>query len=102
MESLRSFFIANAPSLLKDESIKPNVLQQEALQALEFYRAKGWRKGVIILPTGTGKTILSAIDAKRFGGKVLFLVHRLDILKQSIAAYQRVWPQMKAGILRPS
>lgn len=99
MESLRSFFIANAPSLLGDEPIKPNALQQEALQALEFYRAKGWRKGVVILPTGTGKTILSAIDAKRFGGKVLFLVHRLDILKQSIAAYQRVWPQMRVGIL---
>ncbi len=99
MESLRSFFISYAPSLFGGEPIKPNVLQQEALQALEFYRTKGWRKGVVILPTGTGKTILSAIDAKRFGGKVLFLVHRLDILKQSIAAYQRVWPQMKVGIL---
>jgi len=99
MESLRSFFTAYAPSLLGDEPIKPNPLQQEALQALEFYRGKGWRKGVVVLPTGTGKTFLSAIDAKRFGGKVLFLVHRLDILKQSIAAYQRVWPQMKAGIL---
>ncbi len=99
MESLRSFFTAHAPSLLGDEPIKPNPLQQEALQALEFYRSKGWRKGVVILPTGTGKTILSAIDAKRFGGKALFLVHRLDILKQSIAAYQRVWPQMKTGVL---
>jgi superfamily II DNA or RNA helicase len=99
MESLRSFFTTHAPSLLGDDPIKPNPLQQEALQALEFYRTKGWRKGVVILPTGTGKTILSAIDAKRFGGKVLFLVHRLDILKQSIAAYQRVWPQMRVGIL---
>jgi superfamily II DNA or RNA helicase len=99
MESLRSFFTVYAPALLGEEPIKPNPLQQEALQALEFYRKKGWKKGVVILPTGTGKTILSALDAKRLGGKVLFLVHRLDILKQSIAAYQRVWPQMRAGIL---
>jgi len=99
MESLRSFFTAYAPALLGEEPIKPNPLQQEALQALDFYRGKGWKKGVVILPTGTGKTILSALDAKRLGGKVLFLVHRLDILKQSIAAYQKVWPQMRVGIL---
>jgi superfamily II DNA or RNA helicase len=99
MESLRSFFAAYAPALLGEEPIKPNPLQQEALQALDFYRGKGWKKGVVILPTGTGKTILSALDAKRLGGRVLFLVHRLDILKQSITAYQKVWPQMRAGML---
>jgi len=99
MESLRSFFTAYAPILLGEEPVKPNPLQQEALQALDFYREKGWKKGVVILPTGTGKTILSALDAKRLGGRVLFLVHRLDILKQSITTYQKVWPQMRVGIL---
>ncbi len=79
VESLRSFFAAYIPTFLGEELIKPNPLQQEALQALDFYRAKGWKKGIVILPTGTGKTILSALDAKRLGGKVLFLVHRLDI-----------------------
>jgi superfamily II DNA or RNA helicase len=99
MESLRSFFNEYAPILLGDQPVKPNPLQNQALEALGFYRGKGWKKGVIILPTGTGKTILSALDAKRVGGRVLFLVHRLDILKQSIAAYQRVWPKMTPGIL---
>lgn len=99
MGSLRSFFTAYAPSLLGDQPVKPNPLQTQALESLDFYRSKGWNKGVVILPTGTGKTILSALDAKRVGGKVLFLVHRLDILKQSIAAYQKVWPTMKHGIL---
>ncbi len=99
MESLRSFITSHAPLLLGQDQLKPNPLQKEALDALEFYRGRGWKKGVIILPTGTGKTILSALDARRIGGKVLFLVHRLDILKQSITAYQRVWPQMRVGIL---
>lgn len=99
MDSLRSFVIKYAPSLLGESPITPNPLQIDALKALDFYRSKGWKKGVVILPTGTGKTILSALDAKRFGGKVLFLVHRLDILKQSIDAYQKVWPQLKHGIL---
>lgn len=51
------------------------------------------------MPTGTGKTILSALDAKRFGGKILFIVHRLDILQQSIEAYKKVWPDVSIGIL---
>ena len=99
MESLRNFFSNYAPNLLGEELVEPNPLQRNALKALEFYRSKGWKKGVVILPTGTGKTILSALDAKRFGGKVLFIVHRLDILKQSISAYKKVWDQAIIGIL---
>ncbi|CAD5929008.1 DEAD/DEAH box helicase family protein [Planktothrix agardhii] len=98
-ESLRNFFCNYAPNLLGEELIEPNPLQIDALKALQFYRSKGWKKGVVILPTGTGKTILSALDTKRFGGKVLFIVHRLDILKQSISAYKKVWNQATIGIL---
>ena len=43
--------------------------------------------------------MLSALDARRCGKPVLFLVHRLDILKQSIDAYKFAWPDIKVGIL---
>jgi superfamily II DNA or RNA helicase len=100
MESLRRFLWTHAPDLLGESSVRPTEPQREALQALHFYRSKkGWRKGVVILPTGTGKTFLSAFDAKRHGGRVLFLVHRLDILKQSMDAYARIWPLARLGIL---
>ena len=99
-ESLRDLFGKHAPELLTKYSLKPTPLQEEALQALSFFRdTKGRNKGVVVLPTGTGKTVLSAIDARRHGGRVLFLVHRLDILKQSIDAYKLVWPDMRAGVL---
>ena len=99
-ESLRDIFSSSAPELLSAYSLKPTPLQEEALQALSFFRdVKGRNKGVVVLPTGTGKTILSAIDARRYGGRTLFLVHRLDILKQSIDAYKLVWPDLKVGIL---
>lgn len=99
-ESLRDLFSRFAPELLSSYALKPTPLQEEALQALSFFRdTKGRNKGVVVLPTGTGKTILSAIDARRYGGRVLFLVHRLDILAQSIDAYKLVWPDMKVGIL---
>jgi superfamily II DNA or RNA helicase len=99
-ESLRDLFGNAAPELLSKYALKPTPLQEEALQALTFFRdTKGRTKGVVVLPTGTGKTVLSAIDSHRHGGRVLFLVHRLDILKQSIDAYKVVWPDMRVGIL---
>lgn len=100
METLRDIFASVAPELFADFVLKPTPLQDEALAALKFYReSRAWRKGVVVLPTGTGKTILSALDARRTGGRVLFLVHRLDILKQSIGAFRVAWPELRVGIL---
>lgn len=85
-----------APELLSEYSLDPNPIQLEALDALDHARRiRGWDRGVVVMPTGTGKTILSALDAKRHGGKVLFLVHRLDILAQSIQA----WGTLREGLL---
>lgn len=100
VETIREIIADTAPELLAAYSLEPTEIQNEALNALDFYRRTSeWRKAVIVMPTGTGKTILSALDARRFGGRVLFLVHRLDILAQSIKAYRTVWPTMKHGLL---
>ena len=99
-EMLKDFLGTHAPELVSEYSLEPTPLQKEVLDAIDFYRnQQSWSKGVIILPTGTGKTILSAIDARRRGSRILFLVHRLDILKQSVDAYKKVWPEMTVGIL---
>ena len=100
MDSVRAAIALAAPELLSAYALEPNEIQREALAALEFHRnTMGWTRGVVVMPTGTGKTILSALDARRMGGKVLFLVHRLDILSQSMDAYRIVWPTMKPGHL---
>lgn len=98
-DSLHKIFYKNIPQIISESSIKPNYLQEIAMNALNFYRDKGWKKGIVILPTGTGKTFLSAFDAKKFEGKVLFIVHRLDILNQSKDAYEKVWSEAKLGLL---
>ena len=98
-ETLRDLFSQVAPTLLGQYVLRPTPVQEEALHALAFHRGRGWRKGVLVLPTGTGKTILSALDAKRVGGRVLFLVHRLDILKQSVDAYKLAWGHLRVGYL---
>lgn len=98
--TLRDVFADNAPELLTAYCLEPNQIQLEALESLDFYReTQQWDRGIVIMPTGTGKTILSALDANRVGPPILFLVHRLDILKQSIDAYKKTWPSATIGIL---
>jgi superfamily II DNA or RNA helicase len=99
IDSLHQVFLRLVPELLSEDLIKPNYLQTAALEALDFYRSKGWDKGVVILPTGTGKTFLAAFDAKKFDGRILFIVHRLDILSQSREAFERIWPSVTFGYL---
>ena len=86
------------PELL-NFNIIPNYLQGQVLSALDYYRKQGWKKGVVILPTGTGKTYLSAFDSLNAKGKILFIVHRLDILSQSKEAFEKVYPNEKIGLL---
>jgi superfamily II DNA or RNA helicase len=100
MDSLREFFAAHAPKLLRQYKVTPNQPQREALESLEFFRDKrSWERGVVIMPMGTGKTILSALDAAAVGKRVLFIVHRLDLLKQSAEAYAMVHPTWTIGRL---
>lgn len=66
------------------EEITPRVEQLEALQALAATRAEGFKRGLIVLATGMGKTWLSAFDVKQFNAKrVLFVAHREEILLQA-------------------
>ena len=73
------------------EEIRPNSMQQDALRALDLVRVEGARKAIIISATGTGKTMLSALDVKAADPRrLLFIVHREQILDRTIKEYQRV------------
>lgn len=70
----------------------PNSMQQEALHNLDQIRKSGGNKSLLISATGTGKTVLSALDAKQAGAKkLLFVVHRLNIAKKALAEFRRVF-----------
>ncbi|TQF65791.1 DUF3427 domain-containing protein [Rhodococcus spelaei] len=74
-----------------DARILPNAMQVEALEAIDLVRDAGERRAVVISATGTGKTILSALDVRAVGPqRMLFVVHREQILDAAIEAYQRV------------
>ncbi len=60
--------------------------QTEAQLAIEREWAKGNRRTLMVLPTGTGKTIVFcalASDAVRNGQRVLILAHRGELLDQA-------------------
>lgn len=71
----------------------PRAAQIEALQALAATRQKGFRRGLVVLATGMGKTWLSAFDVKQFKAKrVLFVAHREEILLQAQRTYAELLP----------
>lgn len=58
-----------------------NALQQDALKQLRITRELGQRAGVIIMPTGSGKTRIAAIDSMRVAAKrILYVAHTHEIL----------------------
>lgn len=73
------------------DRIVPNEMQIKALEALRELRERGERKAVIISATGTGKTILAALAVRAVQPKkMLFIVHREQILNKAISEFQRV------------
>lgn len=71
--------------------ILPNAMQAEALVEIQKTRDTGARRAVIISATGTGKTILSALDVRAVAPeRVLFVVHREQILDRAIEEFSRV------------
>ncbi len=69
---------------------QPNRMQQEALESLRALRDKGADRALVISATGSGKTYLSAFDARATGMKMLYIVHRLPILRKSMKSFETV------------
>lgn len=76
--------------------IKPFPYQEEILEKLEVERLIHNRfKNLVVAATGTGKTVISAFDYKKFkqqnsNSKLLFVAHRKEILQQAQATFQGV------------
>ncbi len=77
----------------------PRPVQREALTALEQTRLEGFRRGLVVMATGLGKTWLAAFDTARPQfRRVLFVAHREEILRQSLEVFRRVQPDADLGL----
>ncbi|HEM3179668.1 DUF3427 domain-containing protein [Streptococcus suis] len=73
------------------ETIRPNKMQEQALEGLATVRKNGAQKALVISATGTGKTYLSAFDVKQYNpDRMLFIVHREQILQKLLKDFQKV------------
>ena len=85
--------------------ITPYPYQQEILDKLRAEReVRGNYKNLVVAATGTGKTVISALDFKDFlkknrQAKLLFVAHREEILKQSISCFRGVLKDANFGNL---
>jgi superfamily II DNA or RNA helicase len=77
---------------------EPTAIQAEALKALTLTREEGFKRGLVVLATGLGKTWLSAFDARQMGARrVLFVAHREEILNQAAETFLRIRPRARVG-----
>ncbi|MFK0041090.1 DUF3427 domain-containing protein [Paenarthrobacter sp. NPDC090517] len=85
-----------APDAVTGLEIVPFLHQEEMLEDLEAERSKGFNRNLLVAATGTGKTVIAALDYKRLceaAGRpltLLFVAHRQEILKQSLRTYRNV------------
>lgn len=76
----------------------PTTVQIAALEALLHTRREGFRRGLVVLATGLGKTWLAAFDAQAVGARrVLFIAHREEILQQAAETFLRIRPKARTG-----
>lgn len=95
---------SNNPGLYTMD-INPYYYQQQILDRLEAERlVRGYYKNLVVAATGTGKTVISALDYKRFRKqnpdkpcRLLFVAHREEILKQSLYTFRAVLKDANFG-----
>ncbi len=71
----------------------PKPFQQGLLERVEFERTMGHNRNLIVAATGTGKTVMAALDYRNLRNeldrsRLLFVAHRKEILRQSLGTFR--------------
>ncbi|MDH4118429.1 MAG: DUF3427 domain-containing protein [Acidimicrobiia bacterium] len=82
-------------SILTPFEIEPYPFQRQILERLQVERRKGHPHNLIAAATGTGKTIIAALDYRHLRteldrARLLFVAHRTEILQQSQNTFRHV------------
>lgn len=94
---------ADGPHFFAD--IKPHPFQERVLEALVAARLAGSSRNLVVAATGTGKTVMAAFDYLRFrmehrsASRLLFVVHRKEILQQARDCFRAVLRDFNFGEL---
>ena len=73
--------------------LRPEPFQERLLEQIALSRLQGRHRNLLVSATGTGKTVMAALDYARLKellprARLLFVAHREEILTQSIATFR--------------
>jgi ATP-dependent helicase IRC3 len=89
--------LAPAPTTFR---LAPRPYQYEAVAALLAATARGMHRPLLVLPTGTGKTIVFALLVQRRRGRSLILAHRDELIQQAVEKLHLVDPTLPLGVVQ--
>jgi ATP-dependent helicase IRC3 len=89
--------IAQPPTTFR---LTPRPYQYEAGAALLAATARGVQRPLLVLPTGTGKTIVFALLVQRRRGRSLILAHRDELIQQAVDKLHLVDPTLPLGVVQ--
>lgn len=78
---------------LSPVEIRPEPFQARMLEQIELARLQGRHRNLLVAATGTGKTVMAALDYQRLRSRMprarlLFVAHRREILDQALATFR--------------
>ena len=79
--------------ILSPIELRPWPFQERLLELLELSRQRGYHRNLLVAATGTGKTVMAALDYAQLRqqlrrSRLLFVAHREEILDQSLATFR--------------
>ncbi|WP_437650357.1 DUF3427 domain-containing protein [Sorangium sp. So ce362] len=79
--------------MLSPIELRPEPFQERLLEQIALSRERGHHRNLLVSATGTGKTVMAAIDYARLRealprARLLFVAHREEILEQSLATFR--------------
>jgi superfamily II DNA or RNA helicase/HKD family nuclease len=79
--------------ILSPIELRPFPFQERLLELVELARQQGHHRNLLVAATGTGKTVIAALDYARLRStlrrsRLLFIAHREEILDQSLATFR--------------
>jgi len=89
---------------LSPVEIRLEPFQSRLLEQIELARLQGRHRNLLVSATGTGKTVMAAIDYQRLRSRLprarlLFVAHRREILEQSLATFRHALRDANFGEL---
>jgi superfamily II DNA or RNA helicase len=79
--------------ILSPIELRPEPFQERLLDQIALARQGGHHRNLLVSATGTGKTVMAAVDYARLRetlprARLLFVAHREEILEQSLATFR--------------